>query len=175
MDERGRPLPPWTQHWISFGGFSTRLAEGDSLTVVPIGVDLPSRNYPVAGVEVYLGPEGDSIWVMESIEIEDERYLRAVPEKAGFSLFVVYPAVEEAHSIDARQFEGKWPDGLTTAVVRAAVSTTGNDDPNIVGFEYCCDNEGRSPYDMEYGCDSCGAFYMMEEGEWKLLEVSYSC
>jgi hypothetical protein len=140
-----------------------------------MGADLPSKNYPVAGVEGYLGPEGDSIWAMESIEIDDEEYLRAAPDEPGFSLFIMYPAVEQAHSIDPQQFEGEWPDGLTTAVVRVVISTTNDDQPNIVGFEYCCDDEGRSPYDTKYGCDPCGAFYGREEGEWRLLELSHSC
>jgi hypothetical protein len=116
----------------------------------------------------------DSLWSIQTEVVRSEKYRQAFSEQESYRVLVIYPAVQSAHVVDADDWQG-WPDGLTSKAVRVAVSTSEDDEPDLVAFEHCCDDEERRPQDAEYGCYSCGSFFVREEDDWELVSSWGPC
>jgi hypothetical protein len=117
-----------------------------------------------------LKPSADATW-LKAVNPDPERQ---DGEKAPFDVCVIYPAVAAARALERNTFEkAQLPKKVLLHQIVVALDVTGDEQPEILLVEYCCDK----PQAQRNECDlTCSAVYVREaNGQWRIAETQTPC
>jgi len=156
-------------------GFHTKTAIGDKATLVPATTGFAPQEASVTAVsEGDVGEDAPSVNV-ELSDIADPAWQAAAitgpPDGGGvaFRLIVLHPPVPSARALEISSVPADaLPKGVSASLVVGAVDFTGDERPEVVSTEFCCDNPvlPAAGGTCEY---TCGADYLRTDAEWAVV------
>lgn len=172
---------------MSFGKLSLKqkLPANAEVTLVPLGVELPAVTTRIGNTEAMenpcseslpklfeteLTPINDTAWLNAPAMTQEKRY----SENAPFDVCVIYPAVNSARALNRGLLESaKLPKKVLLHQIITALDVTGDNQPEVLLIEYCCDK----PAAPRNECDlTCSAVYVREaNGQWRIAETQTPC
>lgn len=164
--------------------FKKKPQAGAPVTIIPLGVKLAATNSRIVSVKEMEDPCSESLpkrWQIEIAPLTQAEYVQgpsANPSEADgriypFRVAVLYPAVELAQPLNRGLLDlAALPKGALLENIDLAVDLNGDQQPDLVMLEYCCDK----PQQPRRQCDlTCGKSYLRVDGKWKEIDHSTPC
>jgi hypothetical protein len=172
---------------MSFGklNLKQKLPANAEVSLVPLGAALSASTTRVTNVVAMENPCSESLpkrYETELAPITEAAWLKAVTapddkrftENAPFDVCVIYPAVTAARALERSVFEkARLPKKVLLHHIVAALDVTGDEQPEVLLVEYCCDK----PQAQRNECDlTCSAVYVRApNGVWRIAETQTPC
>ena len=154
------------------------------VTLLALSSALPPLQLRIANVKETENLCSDALPHQFEIELEPitrAEYVDAVFAVPGriegqytpFMVCVLYPANPQARALNRGLLNAAdLPKGTLLANVILALDLDGDQTPDLVATEYCCDR----PKAVREHCDlTCGKTYLRVAGEWKQIDATTPC
>lgn len=173
-DDRGRMHPPWTQSVFSFSPLHKPIESGDSVTVVPLLEGLPASIAPVHGARE-TSFCSKTRWEIDRVKVNEEDYNRYKPSSAsGFETAVIHPPVSNFNVY--KESYSAIPNGFSRKTTQILIDVSGDENPDLALFKYCCGKPSVNPDSTDDDCYRCGAgFHRNASGTWVQTFLSHPC
>jgi hypothetical protein len=172
--------PPWKAiAVVNVFGFRKKPTVGDKVTLVPIDVELAPFELTVFKARKR-SDCGKAWWDLElEVIAAEKKEIADLPAPTGrsagyaFDVAVIYPAVGSARPVKRERLAAeRLPEGVVPEVVKMAVDLDGDDKPEYLVIEHCCDDPKKPALE----CDtSCGKTFRKTGGSWKVIDSSKPC
>lgn len=164
--------------------FKTPPKPGGTVTIVALSSALPTLEARITTAKLSENPCSESLpkqWEIEFEPLTQTAYLDAVLAVPGriegsyapFQVAVLYPANPQARALNRGLLDAAdLPAGTLLQNVIMALDLNGDEKPDLITTEYCCDRpkEGRAHCDL-----TCGKTYLRTSGQWKQIDASTPC
>jgi hypothetical protein len=164
--------------------FRQRPSTGVAVTLVPLGINLPAVQSRVLNAEKTPDPCSDSLppwWEVQLAPLKQTEFVQAVSpyreaedaEHYPFRVCVVFPAVPQAQALNPGLLDlTALPAGTRLEHVLLALDLNGDQTPDLLLLEVCCDN----PETPLKECDlTCRKTWLRTGGQWKLIDSGTPC
>lgn len=164
--------------------FKTPPKPGGTVTVLALSSILPALETRITNAKLVENPCSESLpkqWEIEFEPLTQAAYVdavRAVPGRiegsySPFQVAVLYPAQPQARALNPGLLEAtELPAGTHLQNVIMALDLNGDQQPDLIATEYCCDR----PKAGRVHCDlTCGKTFLRTTGQWKQIDASKPC
>ncbi|MEJ7849379.1 MAG: hypothetical protein WKF92_14960 [Pyrinomonadaceae bacterium] len=178
-DEKGWMIPPYKNAQIKMG-FDNEPVIGEKVTAIPLHVKIEPFQLGISKVtktknsgclenkkkEFFWAVELETIIDKEILEVErvDSNYKDQMP----FAVFVIYPSVEFARSLDKSSLsKTSLPKNVTLERVSSAIDLDNDKKPDFISVYFCCgEQEKESTEECPYLCKK---YYIKTAGKWQIF------
>ncbi|MBI1765524.1 MAG: hypothetical protein HYR56_29260 [Acidobacteria bacterium] len=164
--------------------FKTPPKPGGTVTILALSSALPALEARITNAKLVENPCSESLpkqWEIEFEPLTQAAYVDAVLAVPGriegsyapFQVCVIYPANPQARALNRGLLNAAdLPKGAALPNVIMALDLNGDQSPDLIATEYCCDKpkEGREHCDL-----TCGKTYLRAAGRWKQIDASTPC
>jgi hypothetical protein len=164
--------------------FKTPPKPGGTVTILALSITLPALETRITKAKLVENPCSESLpkqWEIEFESLKQAEYVDAVFAVPGrvegsyapFQVAVLYPANPQARALNRGLLDASdLPVGTLLQNVVMALDLNGDQKPDLIATEYCCDR----PKAARTHCDlTCGKTYLRTAGQWKQIETSTPC
>jgi hypothetical protein len=164
--------------------FKTPPKPGGKVTILALSSTLPALTARITKAKLSENPCSESLpkqWEIEFEPLTQAAYVDAVFAVPGriegsyapFQVAVLYPANPQARALNRGLLEAAdLPAGTLLQNVVMALDLNGDEKPDLIATEYCCDR----PKQSRAQCDlTCGKTYLRTAGQWKQIDASTPC
>lgn len=164
--------------------FKTPPKPGGVATILALSSALPALEMRITNTKLVENPCSESLpkqWEIEFESLKQTEYVDAVFAVPGrvegsyapFQVALLYPANPQARALNRGLLEAAdLPAGTLLQNVVMALDLNGDQKPDLIATEYCCDR----PKAARAHCDlTCGKTYLRTAGQWKQIDASTPC
>ncbi len=164
--------------------FKTPPKPGGAVTILALSSALPALEARVTNAKLIENPCSEALpkqWEIEFEPLTKAEYVDAVFAVPGrfegsyspFQVAVLYPANPQARALNRGLLEAAdLPAGTPLQNVVMALDLNGDQTPDLIVTEYCCDR----PKVARAQCDlTCGKTYLRTAGQWKQIDANKPC
>lgn len=181
-DKDGWAIPPYNFAYLNFR-LNNELYAGDKMTIVPLEVNIESFQIEISKItkKDVVCPNGKAsktFWFIESEKVTDKRILEIQPlenhnPNNPFGVFVIYPAVEYAKSIDKYELTKiNLPKNVSLNRVESAIDIDKDSKPDLLSVTFCC---GELNKESSKNCPYlCYKYYKKINDNWIILSIDGS-
>lgn len=154
------------------------------VTILALSSVLPALEARITKAKLTENPCSESLpkqWEIEFEPLTQAEYVEAVLAVPGriegsyspFLVAVLYPANPRARALNRGLLDAAdLPAGTLLQNVIMALDLNGDQTPDLIATEYCCDR----PKSARAHCDlTCGKTYLRTAGQWKQIDASTPC
>lgn len=157
---------------------------GAAVTLIPLGVNLPATQTRILQVDKTPDPCSETLppwWSLKLAPLTEARFVQAEAAQASaesdvnypFKICVLYPAVATARALNRGLLDAaNLPKGVRPEQVLLALDLDGDDTPDFVLAEHCCDKPQAPLKD----CDlTCRKTWQRRANQWTVLDAGTPC